>query len=61
MRPDRQSGRGGRSGPARPVLKFRDIVSLIVAAYKTSFPYVLLVVLVLIVVTWFLTEVVFIR
>jgi len=45
----------------RPALKVRDILALILATYKASFPYILLIVLTLLVITWFLTEVVFVR
>lgn len=37
----------------------RDVWVLIWRTYKTSFPYVMLFVLVLIVVTWLITEVIF--
>jgi len=40
----------------RPKLNRRDIVHLILATYRTTFPYVLLFVLVILIVTWLLTE-----
>ena len=45
--------------PPRERLTKRDVFVLIWRTYKTSFPYMLLFVLVLIVLTWVLTELVF--
>lgn len=58
---DRGHDRGNAAAPMRPALKVRDILALILATYKASFPYILLIVLTLLVITWFLTEVVFVR
>ena len=50
----------GVVGPAgttqRPRLNRRDVFLLILAAYKTAFPYFLLFVLVMLIATWLLTE-----
>src|SRR5690606_13429652 len=57
-----QRGEGtdkGSVGPSRPRLRRRDVAVLIWRTYKASFPYVLLFVLVLLVVTWLLTELIF--
>ena len=58
--PRAQSGTGHGPGtpgvPHRPKLNRRDVFHLILAAYKTSFPYFLLFVLVMLIVTWLLTE-----
>lgn len=61
----RQGGRRGADDPgvARPVgaaqrprLTRVDVFRLILAAYKTAFPYFLLFILVMLIVTWLLTE-----
>jgi len=46
-------------GRLRPQLKRRDIFALILATYKAAFPYFLVIVLVLVIVTWLITQVVF--
>jgi hypothetical protein len=61
VRPHDQDRPGGPTGPARPSLTAREIVSLVLAAYKTSLPYFVLIVLVLVIVTWLATEVLFTR
>ena len=43
----------------KPALTRKDIWALIRAAYSLSFPYVLLFVIVLLLATWFFTEVLF--
>lgn len=40
----------------RPRLTRIDVFRLILAAYKTAFPYFLLFILVMLIVTWLLTE-----
>lgn len=55
-----QAGAAGSPGSNRPVLTTRDLFALILGAYKTSLPYFLLIVLILIVITWLLTEVIFV-
>lgn len=48
-----------QQAPKRPKLTTRDILILIFRAYRDTFPYVLIFVLLLTVGTWILTEVVF--
>lgn len=60
MPADRDPDRDQPPEPTRPVLKRREIFALIVATYKSSFPYFLLIVLVLVILTWVLTELVFV-
>ena len=48
-----------RRGPPRPRLSRRDVFALILRTYRASFPYMLLFVLVLLVMTWVLTELIF--
>ena len=48
-----------RETPERPKLSTKDILGLIFRAYRDTFPYVLIFVLLLTVGTWILTEVVF--
>ena len=55
----RHAGKAGRGD--RPAVKPRELFGLILATYKASFPYFLVIVLILLVVTWFLTEVAFVR
>lgn len=45
--------------PPRPKLRTKDILLLILRAYRDTFPFVLIFVLLLTVGTWILTEVVF--
>ena len=43
----------------KPQLTRREIVSLILATYRSSFPYLLIFIVGLLIATWFFTEVVF--
>ena len=49
----------GTERRAPPKLTGKEILILILRTYRVSFPYVLLFVLVMLVVTWLITEVVF--
>lgn len=43
----------------RPALSRRDIIALILATYRSSFPYLLVFIAGLLLATWFFTEIVF--
>ncbi len=48
-----------RDPEKRRKLSARDIWALIAATYRASFPYLLLVIAVMVLLTWFITVVVF--
>lgn len=47
------------SSDKKPQLTRREILSLILATYRSSFPYLLIFIVGLLIATWFFTEVVF--
>lgn len=61
MNAERGPGLGKAPDKSRPLLKRRELFGLIFATYKTSFPYFFVIILVLLIVTWFLTEVGLVR
>lgn len=61
MPAEREDARGTGGRHPRPVVKRRELLGLILATYKTAFPYFLVIVLGLLILTWFLSEVAFVR